>query len=197
MGRLQVAPQHLDLAVGATTILQDHQGEANRIRVDQGVSRGLKAIQEVPRKTTIIWGSATRRIIECSWTWSASLSTFVLPPKLHWTALCWPVLPGLMGQLKHYIQLGSNIIWQAGCGWRPDSLWKLKTMHNSKASPFPPSSLIYKHICCVVNQTNHHTCWHEQWWSENIFATTKLWRCLTLHFYAAVALFSMQHENPR
>jgi len=54
MGRLQVAPQHLDLAVGATTILQDHQGEANRIRVDQGVSRGLKAIQEVPRKTTII-----------------------------------------------------------------------------------------------------------------------------------------------
>ena len=54
MGRLQAVPQSHLVVVGAITIPQDHQGGANRIRVDHVVRKGLKGTQEVLTKTTII-----------------------------------------------------------------------------------------------------------------------------------------------
>ena len=53
-GRLQAVPQSNLVVVGAITIPQDHQGGANRIRVDHEVRKGLKGTQEVLTKTTII-----------------------------------------------------------------------------------------------------------------------------------------------
>ena len=54
MGRLQEVPLFHLVEVGDITIPQDHQGGANRIRVDHEVRKGLKGTQEVLTKTTII-----------------------------------------------------------------------------------------------------------------------------------------------
>ena len=55
MGRLLEVPLfHPEVEVEAITIPQDHQGEANRIRVVHEAHKDLKGTQEVRTKTTII-----------------------------------------------------------------------------------------------------------------------------------------------